>query len=58
MLLAMSAVVDQEVGGFGSLLGVVGPLSYAYDTAVVVGVMLLRLARASVVNSLVMREPG
>jgi len=58
MLLAVSVVVDQEIGGFGSLLGVVGTLSYAYDTAVVVGVMLLRLARPSVVNSLVMREPG
>ena len=40
MLLAVSVVIDQEVGGFESLLGVVGPLSYAYDTAVVVGVML------------------
>ena len=58
MLLAMSAVLDLEVEGFESLLGKVGPLSYAYDTAVVVGVMLLRLARQSVVNSLVMREPG
>ena len=58
MLLAVSVVVDQEVRGFWSLLGVVGRLSYAYDTAVVVGVMLLRLVLASVVNSLVMREPG
>ena len=43
-MLAVSVVVDQEEGGFESLLGVVGPLPYAYDTAVVVGVSS-RLAR-------------